>query len=552
MQLQIKRKIETVLSPDELFEMILDERGITDFDAFLQPKHPFEVPLSEFFDDKEAFQKDWKRTVKLLKKIHEDKGSVVVYTDYDADGVSGGSIVWETFHKLGFKAMPYIPDRKTEGYGFSKQGLDSVKVEFHPDVIVSVDHGIVAHEQIAYAKNELKIPIIVTDHHQKQGGNPKEAFAVFHTSQVSGSGVGYFFAKELAREFGFPNGTEKLFKEDYVALASIGIIADLIPLIGHARAIAKYGLESLSKTTRIGLNNMLKEAGINNKKLSSYDVGFVIGPRINAFGRLEHALDALRLLCTTSYKRAIELSQKAGDINQQRQDLVKTAVDQARKQVNPEDMIVIVRNDEWEEGIIGLIASRLLNETYRPVIAISGDGKTSKGSARSIEGFDITAFLSELRDYLIDMGGHTAAAGFSIENENIEEFASEARSLASMKIDDEMLVRTMSVDMFLPLESLTMDLAVLLDKLEPYGIGNEKPLFAIEAELQDVSYMGAGKNHSKLLLKDGDHNEEVVIFNEVVDQKLKGKMLSVVLQLSTREWNGRVYKNVIGKWYKGN
>ena len=182
MKINIKHTIESDTSTDECINLLLKDRGVDDIDGFLTPPHPTSIALSTFFTEKPSFKKDWSVFVKKLQQIHSNGEMIVVYTDYDADGVTGGAVMWETLHKLGFKVMPYIPDRKKEGYGFSEFGLAHVKKEFNPTLVISVDHGIVAHKQIAYAKNELGLSVVVTDHHQKQKKEPEDALAVFHTT----------------------------------------------------------------------------------------------------------------------------------------------------------------------------------------------------------------------------------------------------------------------------------------------------------------------------------------------------------------------------------
>ncbi|KXK09834.1 MAG: Single-stranded-DNA-specific exonuclease RecJ [Microgenomates bacterium OLB23] len=424
MKINIKHKIDAHISPEGFVELLLKDRGVKNADLFLKPVHPVEVSLATFFIKKPRFTQDWKKFIALLKQIHKRQQMIVVYSDYDADGVTGGAIMWETLHRLGFTVMPYIPDRKKEGYGFSEAGLRNVKDTHNPALIISVDHGIVAHKQISFAKETLGIPIVVTDHHQKQEKEPKDAFAVFHTTELSGSGVSYFVAKEIAKEFDSPHALMAEFSRDFVALAATGTIADLVPLVGVSRSVAKYGLEAYEKSVRYGIRHLLKEAGLEGKPITPYEVGYIIAPRINAFGRLEHAIDALRLLCTKSYAKAIELAGKAGKINKDRQDLVAIAQKQAEKLVDGAHKIIVVRNDEWEEGIIGLIAGKLMQKFYKPVIVMTRSDGHAKASVRSIAGIDITKFLTsqDIRPFLIDVGGHAAAGGFTIPLDQIDNF----------------------------------------------------------------------------------------------------------------------------------
>lgn len=531
--LTVRTTYEETVTPEELIKNLLDARSIVDVDEFLQPPHPSTIPFSSFFSDSKTFPTAWKKTLELLKKLHASQGPIVVYSDYDADGVTGGAIMWEGLHKLGFNVMPYIPDRKTEGYGFSIKGLDHVMQEFKPELIISVDHGIVAHEQIAYAHSK-GVPVIVTDHHQKQNGDPKKAFAVFHCDKLSGSGVAYFFIQELYKEWG------KHTPDDYMAFAAIGTVADLIPLVGASRSIVKHGLQALTKTARLGLRNMMKEAGIDGKNIDTYHVGYVLGPRINAFGRLEHAIDALRLLCTTSLGRASELAFKASDINKQRQSIVEVSVKEALKKVDASQPIIIVQSEDWDEGIIGLIAGKILHTYYRPTIVLTRSDGHYKASVRSVSGVDIMAFLTQQKDFFTDMGGHKAAAGFTIPVENIDAWKEAAYAQAKTDITDEDLIPRLEVEAHLPLASLTFQLAQQLAQLEPYGMGNQKPLFSVNAVVKDGVSLGKSGAHSKLLLASGDAALEAMNFN--TSQKngpQKGLEGRFVLEVGINEWNGR-------------
>lgn len=283
------------------------------------------------------------------ENAHPDK-PIVVYTDYDADGITGGAILWETLHALGFKAFPYTPSRITEGYGFSTQGLDAVKEKYDPALIISVDHGITADSMVQYALEKLGIPIIVTDHHHRQEEKvPKLAKAIFHIPALSGSGVAYYVGKEIMQyqisntqfsiskninsnslELGIRN-LEHAFGHDYVGIAAIGTIADLVPLQGPSRSIAYHGLKNLTSTQRPGLVALKKVSDHIGKTVTTYEVGFLLAPRINASGRLEDALDALRLLCTKDGMKARSLAEKLNALNIQRQNMVKDAVEEALK-----------------------------------------------------------------------------------------------------------------------------------------------------------------------------------------------------------------------------
>src|SRR3989344_7329825 len=497
------------INPGDLIELLLKNRQIKDKEEFLNPTHPSKISLTDF-----GFKRELKKTLKLLKKIKKDNQMVVVYTDYDADGITGGAILWETLHHLGCKAMPYVPHRKKEGYGFSKQGLDNVKKKYNPALIISVDHGITASEKVSYAK-KLGIPTIITDHHLKPVKLPDDAEAIIYIPELSGSGVAYFFAKELFSHFKHQTSNFQLltsnFKSDYLSLASIGSIADLVPLIGPTRSIVKYGLESFTSVKRVGIKQILQQAGILGRKITPYDVSFIIAPRINAVGRLEHAIDALRLLCTTKEEKAYHLANHVGEKNRERQDLVIKAVEEARQIIKLQtsnfkhfSKIIILKNKKWHEGIIGLIASKISEEFYRPTIVLTENDGFLKGSARSISALHITNFLRSLKKYLIDVGGHKAAAGFTMEKKNYDQFRAVASKLSNKKIKDKDLERRIEVDIKISLSKLNMSIVKELEKLQPFGIGNPQPTFYSEVEILDVKTFGKKNDHLKIIVRDAD------------------------------------------------
>lgn len=539
MDLIIKHKLVNN-SVEEIIDFLLKNRGIKNKNAFLNPPHPAEIKFSDLFSNLES-----KKLKKKLDEIKENGEMIVVYTDYDADGITGGAIMWEALHLLGFKVMPYVPDRKTEGYGFSKVGIDQVKEKYNPKLIISVDHGIAAEDKIIYAKS-LGIDVVVTDHHLKSDKKNKSAYAIFHTEKISGSGVAYFVAREIYNSF-----EKKLhphFEKDYLALASIGTIADLVPLTGEARSLAKYGMDAFLDIKRVGIKELLKIANIENRRLNTFDIGFIIAPRINAIGRLEHAIDALRLLCTNNLDSACSLSLKINQKNSERQDLVEVAVKEALLQVenkltkNPLLKIICLSSDHWNEGIIGLIASKILEKYYRPTIVMTVSDGHAKGSARSIYGFDITGFLRDHKKYLVDVGGHKAAAGFSIEKDKIEKFISAMEKTADKKIKSEDLVKKIEVDFQIPTSLISKKLVLEIEKFYPFGIGNPQPVFMTIGELAKIQTMGKTGQHLKVILKDGssDSNFELVFFNEgkQLDNLKIGQTIKAIYNLEINRWNG--------------
>lgn len=549
---KLEVKDTDIVSEEELVSKLLKNRNIENLEEFTEPKNPLTINLGDF-----GYKNELEKTLHILEKIKKENGNIVVYTDYDADGITGGSILWETLHLLGFDAVPYVPHRKHEGYGFSIKGIDNIKEKYHPSLIISVDHGITAREKVEYAKS-IRIPIIITDHHLKPEQLPDAAEAIFHIPQLSGSGVSYFFSKAIFDHFAKPifdirssiiEDLRSKFKTDYLALASIGTVADLVPLIGPSRSVVKYGLDAFSRIKREGILCILKQSGIEGKVITPYEVGFVIAPRINAVGRLEHAIDALRLLCTTNRETAEKLAQGIGKTNQNRQEMVKKAVEEAKRLVDISQKdgtlakIVILVSKEWHEGIIGLIASKVVELCYRPVIIMTEVDGFLKGSARSIPKFHMTNFLRDLKEHLVDVGGHAQAAGFTIEKSKVDDFIKHAVEKADKMLRPEDLEQIIEADINVPVGKITKKLVKLIEQLQPFGIGNAQPVFYSKVRVVNAQIFGKTNDHLKMFVKGTHANSfpiELIAFSKAEDfHKLTpDQTIEIVYRAELNRWNG--------------
>ena len=324
-----------------------------------------------------------------------------------------------------------------------------------------------------------------------------------------------------------------------------------MPLVGPTRSLVKFGLAAFSKVKRHGLKHIIQEAGIVGRKITPYEVGFIIAPRINAVGRLKHAIDALRLLCTTDEKRAHQLASQIGINNKERQDLVKTSVEEAKKMVNslisaktPNlPKLLILESKNWHEGIIGLIASKITEEYSRPTIVLTESGGFLKGSARSISSFHITNFLRDLKEFLIDVGGHKGAAGFTMEKSKFEQFAQTAQKKAEALISEKDLEKTSEADLKTPLSRISLNLAKAMEQLEPFGIGNPRPTFFSEAEIVDAKVFGRSNDHLKIFVKDPDSNSyplELISFSngDQLPKFSRGQKIEIVYSVEIDRWGG--------------
>ena len=527
------------MTPEEIIELLLSRRKIVDIQSFLNPPHPLTFSLSAL-----GFDVELKILIDKIQSCKDKKSTIVIYTDYDADGITGGTILWETLHHLGLSVYPYVPHRQKEGYGFSIKGIDAVIAKYHPELIISVDHGISARDQIQYASDK-GISVIVTDHHTKPLLLPTAAKALIHCPLVSGSGLAYITALDIWRHFDPKNDVlKKLFTYDFLALASLGTIADLVPLTGYSRSIAKYGLHAFSRATKPGIRELLAVSGLCDSEISAYHAGFALAPRINAVGRLSHAIEAVRMLCTKDSAKAKLLAHEAQTYNLERQKMVDGAIETAFISIEKTSLpkLIIEKNKDWNEGIIGLISSKITERYRRPSIVMTKTEDGWKGSARSVKGFDITAFLRSL-GILKHVGGHPQAGGFSINDAELSDF--ENKIGLHMQEVPEPKEKELFVDMNIPFRCISEKLVDLLQQLTPFGIGNPTPIFQSSVNVLFVNVMGKKKEHFKLVCQDtGDRSKqlECIYFSPGAEQKdlLKvGSRLSISYTVDAQYWQGK-------------
>ena len=527
------------MTPDQIIAQLLSKRKIENVTLFLKPPHPLTFSLLSL-----GFEKELNILFQKLQSCKDKNETVVVYTDYDADGITGGSILWETLHAVGFKVFPYVPHRQSEGYGFSVKGIDAVIEKYHPKLIISVDHGISAREQVHYASDK-GISVIITDHHTKPKLLPTSAKAIIHCPLVSGSGLAYITALDIWHHFDAHNETLKqLFTTDFLALASLGTIADLVPLTGYSRSIAKYGLRAFSKATKPGIKELLAVSGLSHMEISTYHAGFALAPRINAVGRLSHAIEAVRMLCTKDAVKAKLLAQEAQAHNTTRQKMVDFAVEEAfiaiEKTAVPK--LILQKKENWNEGIIGLISSKITERYQRPSIVMTKTEEGWKGSARSVKGFDITAFLRSLK-LLKHIGGHPQAGGFSLTDDQLDEF--EKQINLHMKEVPEPKEWELYVDMDISLSCVSEKLVDALQELTPFGIGNPTPVFQSSIKVLFVKSMGKKQEHLKFVGQDPVERTkqlECVYFSPSDEQKklIKiGSTISIAYTVDSQYWQGK-------------
>lgn len=502
---------------EDIIEILLKNRGVDK--RFLHPKDPWEFTAKDVGINPPAL----KKAIARIRKAIKDKESIVVYADYDADGISAGAIMWETIHAMGGNVMPYIPHRVEEGYGLSVKGIDAVRELYDPSLIITVDHGITAREKVAYAKS-LGIDVIVTDHHVKPGQLP-DCTSV-HTTQLCGAGVSWFVAKEMG-------------KPD-LALAAIGTIADMVSLTGANRSIVKYGLKQLNQTGRVGLLALMADAGLALGELSPYNISHILAPRLNAMGRLVHAMDALRLLCTHQKEKARMLAQTLGLTNKERQQLTVDTTSHALRglSLKAQQKLIFIAHSTYNQGVIGLVAGKLVEEYYRPAIVVAQGPEVSKASARSIPGFNIVEAIKYFSNLLVDVGGHPMAAGFTVETKNLDLLKSRMEAYAEKKLNDALLTRELRVDMELPLAAVTNELWQKLRDFEPFGFGSPEPVFVTRGVIVDEARLvGVDGKHLKLRLSSFD----AIAFGmgHMYPRLKSGAVIDIAYTIDMNSWNGR-------------
>lgn len=535
------------MTPQEIIEIILEKRGISkdNLEAFLRPNYenqsdPFLLP-------------DMDRAVERLVEAHEKQEKITVYGDYDVDGVSASTLILDAFEKFGFENVDYfLPDRFKDGYGMNDRGVELL-AERGTNLILTVDCGSLNHAEIDLAR-QFDIDVIVTDHHNIAEVQPN-AVAVVNprraenrykgAEKFAGVGVAFKLVQALqARLDGLSKGQEKWLLD----LVALGTVCDIMEQTVENRQNTFYGLKVLEKTRRAGLKSLLAFAGAS--KISSSTLGFVLGPRINSAGRLKSAEIALDLLTEKDPFLALEKAKNLDELNKQRKklqsDALEIAIEKAADFEN--DRVLVVADESFNDGIIGIVASGLVEKFKKPVFVISIEGDVAKGSARSFGGFSASKLIDEARKVdglIIKGGGHDAAAGVTLATDKIDDF----RKLANEFYDELGLDPAQEIVSILPkvdvalndFSPINLELYDEISKLEPFGKGNEEPIFEVKnvrvAARQD---MGEQKQHIKLTLTDGVREVKMLKFNAPEEFRAEvGEKITVRFSLSLNEWQGR-------------
>ena len=494
--------------------------------------------------------RDMKKSVDRLLIAVENKETILVYGDYDVDGTTSAAFLTLFFRTLDVDIHYYIPSREKEGYGLSNQGIDYAKY-IGADILITCDCGIVDYDEVSYAK-EKGLDVIITDHH-KPGEKLPEAYAIVNPNQkdcnypfkgLCGSGVVFKLALAICEKGGID--IEKAW--EHSDIVTLGIAADLVPIKDENRIIVQRGIQQIERQTNHGITALRKTGGLFNKNITVGRLVFWITPKINAAGRLGDASRAVKLLTTKNPVFAMELATELEKENNRRKEITLQITREALNMVEIEcdlenEKIIVLQKEDWHEGVIGIVASRI-KETYaRPVIIISMNENEGKGSCRSISGFDIVDALSECNEYLIGFGGHPIAAGLSIKKENYLKFQKKILKIANNKISSDKLTPMIYVDAELKLEDVNNRMLKFLNALEPYGPGNARPIF-VSRNLQVDGIprlIGQDQNTLKVFVKQNKTPYESIGFNMAkhYEKLINNTPIDIAYVIAENEWNGK-------------
>lgn len=523
---------------DSLIATILVNRQITQKDEI----ETFLNPTRDSFYNPFLLQ-DMSKAVERIIKAKNNKEKILIYGDYDVDGITSITVLKKFLDENGLETSYYIPKRLEEGYGLNRAAIDKINKQGYK-LMITVDCGISAIDEIDYAKT-LGIDVIVTDHHEPLNKlpnalaiiDPKRELSKYPFRELAGVGVVFKLIQAICEKQSL-NQNEYL---KYLDLVCIGTISDIVPLIDENRVIAKLGLKLLQVTKNIGLRSIINVSG--HKLLDSNTISFGIGPRINACGRLGHQQEALNLFLTDNLELARQISEKLDKYNRERQALEKTIYQDAIKQINEEKIqdlnSIVLCNDKWHHGVIGIVSSKITELYYKPTILICFEQDIGKGSGRSIQGFDLHNALCKCSNYLEKYGGHEMAVGLSIKKENYSHFKKEfERILDNSNIKE--LQQVIYIDKEINLKEINLDIVKSLKILEPFGEANRIPIFLIKnLKINSIRALSEGK-HLKLTLKQGNIIINCIGFNmgESSNEYSIDTQIDVVANLEINTYNG--------------
>ena len=513
---------------------LLFSRGIKDEDSLTR----FLAPSLDDLHDPYLLH-DMDKAVNRIRRAIEQGEFILVYGDYDADGMTSASILKETLEQLGAECLVYLPNRFTDGYGPNASVYKYFIEQQGISLIVTVDNGVAGHEAIDLAQS-MGVDVIVTDHHSMPEVLP-DAYAIVHPEHpkadypfkhLAGCGVAFKLACALLEEV----------QVELLDLVAIGTIADMVSLTDENRIMVQYGLEVLRNTQRLGLQELFEIAGISSSDLTEETVGFQLAPRLNALGRLDDPNPAIELLTGFDDEEVREIALMIQEKNEERKEIVQAIYEEAKSLVDPNKSVQVLAKEGWNPGVLGIVAGRLLEELGQTVIVLNIEDGRAKGSARSIEAVDIFEALDPHRELFIAFGGHAGAAGMTLEVEQLDALSEILETYVKDKGIDAKGKSKLYLDEELDLENLSLDTVKSFERLAPFGMDNQKPVFYIrDFQVENARSMGAGDSHLKLKISKGTANFEVVAFGQgaKATEFAQTKQLELAVTLSVNQWNGQ-------------
>ncbi|PKM67144.1 MAG: single-stranded-DNA-specific exonuclease RecJ [Firmicutes bacterium HGW-Firmicutes-2] len=537
-------KVATIMSEMGLSPIIarlLINRGVETKEAVDQ----YYNATTESFHDP-FMMTDMKIAVERILRSRDQDEKIMVYGDYDVDGVTSTSILYMFLEELGCLVAYYIPDRHEEGYGINKEALAEIKDRGF-DLLITVDTGITAVNEVAYSK-EIGLDVIITDHHECQevlpSGiaviNPKREGDLYPFKMLAGVGVTFKLIQALARTTDMEN---KIWK--YLDLVAVGTIADIVPIYGENRTITKLAFQTMPTTWNKGLEALMKVSDLEGKKMTAGRIGFGIGPRLNAAGRIKHAKEAVELFILNDAHRCMAIAEALDQDNKNRQALEKNIFEEAVALIeansNTSDKkVIVVASENWHHGVIGIVASKLVEKYYRPVIILSIKDGVASGSARSVDGFNIYMALKANAHLFDKFGGHEMAAGMSLQQGHIEALEKGLNLYADVDMDKDVLIPKLKVDMAIQIEEIGLNLIEEIQKMEPFGMGNPEPTFICEGPVHHMKRIGKDQTHLSLEIgRESKVRGVGFSLGEVTDWLSDGQMAQCVCSLEINEWNQR-------------
>lgn len=540
------KQLSKAINVNETLATILWQRGITDFEA---AKDFFRPSLSHLHDP--FLMADMHIAVERLEKAFANKERIMIYGDYDVDGTTAVALVYGFLSSFYDNLEYYNPDRYIEGYGVSKQGIDWA-AEQGVSLIISLDCGIKSADKVQYAQDTFKIDFIICDHHEPDDNlpkavavlDPKRKDCLYPFKELTGNGVGFKMLQAYCIKNNLP--LEKLY--EYLDLAVVSIGSDIVPIVGENRVMAHFGLQKLNKNPRIGLKALKEIAGFN-QEMTIENVVFVLGPRINAAGRIKHAKAAVQLLLENDYDKALSFAEEIQKHNVERREHDSRITEEALSMIREDDWLLntakstVLYRQDWHKGVIGIVASRCIEKFYRPTIILTESKGKAAGSARSVAGFNLYDAIESCSHLLEQFGGHTHAAGMTLPIENVVAFRKAFDKIVNERISAEQLIPKIDIDLEIELGDITTKFYNIIKQLAPFGPENMQPIFSTKQVTLARKPQILKEKHLKIELLDENTGETLTALGfgmteDFYEPLMKNKYFDIVYQIEENNFRG--------------